>query len=192
MENLPEVVSEREKKIQANVPQLLGAANALSIWDEESAANGTDIAKLISESIKIAEDERKAIVKPFNDGVKAINGRFKTITEPLEQALGIVKGKILGFQREQEKLRRQQAEEARKAAEASAAPIVTPVIAEKTRGALATSYTIKTSKYRVKDISKVRLDLLMVNDAAVKALMKQGVREEAGIEFYEEESVGIR
>lgn len=192
MNALELVSTEQERQLSATVPELVVGAQSLVIWDEDSANVGADIAKLISEALKVGEEERKKIVKPINDSVKLINNRFKKISDPLEQALAVVKGKILEFRRAQEKIRLAQAEAARLAAEKTEAPVVTAPVAVATKGQLGTAYTRKSWKYRVKDISKVRLDLLCVNDAAVKALIAQGVREEPGIEFYEEESVGIR
>lgn len=184
--------SREELAIQANVPKLKEAAETITIWDEDSAAQGADIAKLISEAIKVAEDERKKIVKPFNDGVKAINARFKRITEPLDAALANIKGKLLTFRREQEAIRRQQAEEAMKAVQQGAPPVEALAVNVVNKGNFGTASTLKRWTYEVTDLSKVRLDLLCVDHAKVMDLIRQGVREENGIRIYQEESVTIR
>lgn len=184
--------SREELQIQANVPKLREAAEAITIWDEDSAAQGADIAKLISEAIKVAEDERKKIVKPFNDGVKAINARFKRITEPLDAALASVKGKLLVFRREQEEIRRKQAEAALKATQAGAAPVEVTSVNVVNKGSFGTASTLKRWTYEVTDLTKVRLDLLMIDHSKVMELIKQGVREENGLRIYQEETVTIR
>lgn len=184
--------TKEELAVQASAPKLVAAANEISVWDEDSAAQAADIAKLLSEAIKIAEDERKKIVKPFNDGVKAINARFKKLTNPLNIALASLKGRLLDFRREQDALRRKQAEAAMVAADRSAAPVATAPILPVSKGQFGSVSTRKTWAYRVTDITKVRYELLTVNHQMIMQLISDGVREESGIEIYQEESVVVR
>lgn len=181
-----------ELQIQANAPKLMEAASCCSVWDETSANEAADIAKLISAAIKVAEDERKKIVQPFNEGVKAINARFKKLVEPLSVALADVKGKLLHFSREQDKLRRAQAEAAVvSSAECVPSSDVVPV-APVTKGNFGTASIRKTWTFRVVDKSKVRLDLLMINEDAVRELIREGAREEPGLEIFQAETLVVR
>lgn len=64
--------------------------------------------------IKDLESKRTAITKPINDGLKAINAMFKGATEQLEQALRVVESPMKAYVQEQDRLRREAEESARK------------------------------------------------------------------------------
>lgn len=187
------IETSEEKTIRATVPQLVDAAGKVVIWDEESANHAADVAKLISEAIKITEDERKKIVKPINDSVKIINSRFKKLSDPLDNALATVKSKLLKFRQEQDRIRAAQAEAARRAAIESAPPVVVEApVAPQTKGQFGSASTRKRWVFKLVDISKVSPDLLEVNAPKVNRLIAEGARELAGLEIYEEESISIR
>ena len=104
--------TQKEGQISARSCELVKAANqTIEIVSEDQLQKAIDLVKLIKQNYKAAEDERKAIVKPFNGGVKAINQRFKEITEPLAHAEKKVKEAITKFQSELEAQRRKEAEE---------------------------------------------------------------------------------
>lgn len=191
MELLP-VKSEVVEKIELNVPVLLEKSNAVVIWDETSAAQASDMAKLVSEALKACEDERKNLVKPFNDGVKAINARFKKVTTPLDECLAGLKSKLLKFRMEQEKERLAQAERARAAEAKAEAPKVEAPISLVNRGQFGTTSVRKTWAYKVTDITKVDPGLLMPDHSKIMGLIRDGAREIAGLEIYQEESVFVR
>ena len=186
------IESTEEKTIRAAAPQLIKAAKNVSIWDEDSANHAANIAKLLSEAIKVAEDERKKIVKPINDSVKLINTRFKSLTDPLDTALATVKSKLLQFRREQDKIRMAQAEAARLAAVESAAPVVAAPVSPQTKGQFGSASTRKRWVFSLVDITKVSPDLLMVNAVAVNKLISDGVRELLGLKIYQDEDITIR
>src|SRR5262249_35178220 len=95
------------------------------IMTRQDLSEATDLVKLIKVRAKEIEEERVSIVKPFNDGVKQINARFKAMLGPLEEAEADIKGKMLVFQKEEERkaeaerkrLEELQRERERKAAE---------------------------------------------------------------------------
>lgn len=60
------------------------------------------------------EGERKAIVAPFNDLVKKINEGYKAPREFIGQVLDSVRGKILAYNREQQRIANEKAEAERK------------------------------------------------------------------------------
>lgn len=112
-----------EIRLKATALELCEAASDIMIFSRPDLSHATDIVKTIKTRIKEIEDERTKIVKPFNDGVKAINARFKGMTSPLEDAEASVKAKMLTFQKAEEKraneeaarIAKQQAELAEKA-----------------------------------------------------------------------------
>lgn len=63
---------------------------------------------------KETEDLRVWLTKPLNDEVKKINNFAKEILMPIEEAKVLVKGKILLYNEEQEKIRMEEAEKERK------------------------------------------------------------------------------
>lgn len=75
-----------EQQIVSTVSQLCDAAGGVVILSREDLSEATDLVKLIKTRARGIEDERTRLVKPFNDGVKRINARFKQMLEPLDSA----------------------------------------------------------------------------------------------------------
>lgn len=130
MQNLATLQTENPVEIQLRntSKELCESADDVVIMTRNDLSHATDLVKIIKTRSKEIEDERVRLVKPFNEGVKAINARFKSILAPLEDAESAVKNKMLSFQREEErraleeaarieKARRQAEEKARKEAE---------------------------------------------------------------------------
>lgn len=175
--------TQKETQISANVQTLCERANSIEVWDEDSANACADIAKFISSAIKIAEDERKSIVSPFNNGVKAINNRFKKITDPLNAALAVVKGRLLTYQVSQRKI----AEASAVASVGSSASATAPV-----RSSFGTASIQKRWTFKVKDISLVDPQFLVVNNPVLMDAIRSGLRDTPGIEIYQEDVSVIR
>ena len=214
--------TQKEGQISARSCELVKAANqTIEIVSEDQLQKAIDLVKLIKQNYKAAEDERKAIVKPFNGGVKAINQRFKEITEPLAHAEKKVKEAITKFQSELEAQRRKEAEERqrkieeealKKASEAEAEGNViaaemaidkasrTKVKPQDFRGSQGSLTGAKSSitrrwTFEVEDVRSVcvaRPDLLQINSAKVREEIRDGAREIPGLRIYQEESVSVR
>lgn len=105
MNNLALVQEENpvEIRLRATAQELCGTAADIVIMTRPDLSYATDVVKAIKTRTKEIEEERTRIVKPFNDGVKAINARFKGMTAPLEEAESSVKGKMLAFQKDEER-----------------------------------------------------------------------------------------
>lgn len=97
--------TETQKEIQFRhtVQELCEAGNSVVLMTRADLSHATDLVKIIKTRSKEIEEERTRLVKPFNDGVKAINARFKAMTSPLDEAETEVKNKMLLFQREEQK-----------------------------------------------------------------------------------------
>ncbi len=113
MQNVALVLDENpvEIRLKKTSAELCENASSIVIFTRNELSIATDIVKNIKSRHKEIEDERKRIVTPFNDGVKAINARFKAMTAPLEDAETELKGKMLAFQQDEE--RKAKAEAAR-------------------------------------------------------------------------------
>jgi LysM repeat protein len=210
---------EPDARLSGATQALINEANACVAFDDNSLAACIDLAGRIQRQASLAEKERKAMVKPFNDGVKAINERFKRITEPLSIAQGIVKDSIRSYQikREQELLaeaRKRQEEEraallAQAAAEEEVGNTVQAEVAlrqavqvraepEKVNVGKTTDTTSVIQKrwtFRVADIQALaaaRPDLVQVDAVAIRREITAGARSVAGLEIFQESSITIR
>jgi hypothetical protein len=100
--------------------ELIEQAGRVVVENDQQEALAGDLLKMVKSAIKKAEEERTKIVKPFNDGVKAINLKYKEITEPLEAAKEKIERAMRPYALQ--KIKKQQEEErlAREALEAQA------------------------------------------------------------------------
>lgn len=111
MNNLALVTQEdpNEVRLRSTAHELCDAAENVMIMTRADLSHATDLVKAIKNRAKEIEDERTRLVKPFNEGVKAINSRFKAMTVPLMEAEESVKGRMLIFQKEEEKRAQEEA-----------------------------------------------------------------------------------
>lgn len=214
-------ITKAGERISGKYAEIITLASREVTSDAEAEA-ATDLAKRISQAIKQIEDERTSITRPINEGVKAVNAKFKIISEPLEKAGGIVREKLREYMQFKEALAREEAEEARKIAEAEKArqeaeepnpfPNIAPVAANAVaqvkapvRGEAATSSLRKQVKWRISNHAELLAnhpELFIVAEKVVnervKALYAEyGLdvpddRRIAGIELFEESTVCVR
>ena len=220
--NLPalKLESENEPRLQARSGELIAASERAVIDSNEAMENGADLAKLIKTAFNKAETERKLLVKPFNDGVKTINSRFRDLTGPLLDAETRIKGKMLTYRQEQDRILREEEDRLRKEREAAAlaeaeqleaqgkdaladatieAAIETapmPTKLQPTRSDMGTvASTRKTWTFEltsIKALAAVRPDLVMVDKVAINRAIKDGNREIPGLKIFQKESLQIR
>ena len=180
-----------ESRIISTVEDLKPATNDLSI-----------IAKLK----KAMEDKRKDYLKPFQDHIKETNDAFRTLMEPIEVADRVTRNKVLTFQAEQERIRRQQEEINRlrmEAAQKEAAlngGVITEsvqlveVAPEAPRRVSADMGTIgqrMIRKYRVVDFAALPDQYKVENSALLNKVVKAGVPSIPGVEIYTEETLTV-
>lgn len=108
---------ERQKvgEVSDAVVSVVTAAQSIQVRTAAEAEHATEFLARLAREKRQAEEARKFLVKPLNDHVKAINERFRPTAQMLERADGMVRGKVLDYRREQERLRAE--EEARLEAE---------------------------------------------------------------------------
>ncbi len=220
--NLPalKLESENEPRLQTRAGELIAATERAVIDSAEAMENGVDLAKLIKTAFTKAETERKLLVKPFNDGVKTINARFKELTGPLLDAEARIKNKMLTYRQEQDRLLREEEERLRKEREAAAlaeaekleaegkdaladaaieAAIETappPAKLQPTRSDMgAVASTRKTWTFELCSIQMLagaRPDLVTADKVAINRAIKDGDREIPGLKIFQKESLQIR
>lgn len=190
------------------LPELCNSAKSCVIWDSESYNKAADLTKFINETLKMLEVERKRITAPLNDSLKAANSLFKRFSDPLDQALLVVKGKILTFKREEENRIRAEQEAARLEAEAlrkkameENAPelLMEPVeikteapVDLKAKGDFGSVTTQKRWTFDVMNEFDVPREYCVVDRTKIAAAIRSGVRDINGIKIYQTESAVIR
>jgi len=217
------VQTEEYKQIEAKLTgvagELIEEANQCVAFDDRSLSACVDLCAKIKAHYKNVENERAAIVKPFNDGVKAINARFKQITEPLAMAESVVKKNILAYQAKRDAELKAEAEAKERALKEQmlAAAIAHEETGEEVQAAVAMKnidrvhfkpetvgkgkHTEATSSLRrrwvfevtdIKALATARPYLVQTNDAAIRAAISAGEREIPGLKIYQTTDVAIR
>lgn len=97
--------------------QALAFIESFAVDSNESYELAADELKAIKARAKSLEDQRTGITGPINTALRGINALFKAPGDLLERAEGILKTKMIAWQREQERV----AAEARRQAEEAAA-----------------------------------------------------------------------
>lgn len=95
---------------------LIEKAEELKVEDESGVVAATEILKQCQTAEKDLEEKRVSIVKDPNDFIKMVNGLFKETVNPLAEAKQTIKAKIVDYNLELEK-RKREAEEKRLAEE---------------------------------------------------------------------------
>lgn len=186
-------------------------ANEIVVDNNDSLNTAVDYLSHIANTKKNVEDTRKTMVKPINDGLKAINEWFKRFSVPLEQADKTLRGKILVYRQEQDRLRREEEERLRKlqekeqkrlerqAAKKGAPPPPPPVAAlsvhtqDKTvRSGMGTVSAKRVWKVEVVDESMLPREYMIPNYKAINAAVKAGVRQISGCRIWQEEELSVR
>lgn len=207
----PEVVPENEvQSISQEITTIEAQAEHLQVVDEESAKVATDMLGQIAKAKKAVEEKRQFFVKPLNEQVKRINEWFKQIISPLEKAEATLKNKVLLYRQEQERKRREEEERLRKLIEAeqkklerqaakkgmpAPPPIPIPVMPkqEKTFESTIAKATARTIwDFEIVDESKIPREFLMVNEKAIRAAIKAGVRNIPGVRIFQREELAVR
>lgn len=98
--------------------QALAFIEGFTVDSQETYGLAADELKAIKAKANQLEDQRTGITGPINQALKGINAMFKGPGDLLAQAEKILKGKMLAWQTEQERIA---AEQRRKAEEAAAA-----------------------------------------------------------------------
>lgn len=113
----PDAARAEVERATATVPAIVERARAIEVRSEAEAIEAGTFLVEVKEATTQAETARKALVKPLNDHVKFINQSFKEKTGPLAEADEIVRGKVVAYEREQDRLRRAEQERLQREAE---------------------------------------------------------------------------
>lgn len=155
---------------------------ASSIEDTNRAA---ELYKESRNELDRIEVARKMAIKPYQEAVYSVNDGAKALTEKLKREQAIYLEHIDAWkakEREAQKEREADAKEMQEALQLDVAPYVKEDLS-----------TIRTAGVRAQereeievelvDISKVPLEYLLINEKALKAVAKAGIRNIPGINF---------
>lgn len=202
---------EQFKKHERRITLMAKQVEELVINDDESNERAVAMGSTASKANKELEDQRKAIVKPHNDFVKAVNNTGKMYTGKIKTTIiDPLKAKIGEYLAKKELAERKAQEEARKAAEklqakmdkdakkagVEAPSVPVPKVKDKPVGPVKTTpgtgYTQKRWTYDVTEIDKIPRHFLRLDEGAVTRAIRAGVREIPGLKIYQKSAVALR
>lgn len=189
---------------------LLAEARAVKVQDQEGQISATNLAAGIKKVARTVEEARKEYTAPLNDHIKAVNGLAKEIATPLDDGLRHLTGQLnqyaaqveLERRKAEEEARRQAAEEQKRLdAEAKAAGVEAPIVPEvlpakpekaAVRTEAGTSFQRKTWTFEVEKLDEVPREYMILNEGAVRAAVRNGVRSIPGLKILETTGTVIR
>lgn len=197
--NLPAIVTPKElTDTKTKATKALSYASSLEVSNKENYDAALEEGKRIKLVLTSVTSRKEEITKPMNDALKSTRALFKPIEEGLESALEQIRAKMTRwYSDEQRRAREEEQKLADKVdrgtmkpetAVKKAAEIESPESHTKTDTASATMR--KVTKYRVVDKSKIPLEYMEPNMAAIQRQFRQG-QPVAGVEAYEEEQLAI-
>lgn len=147
--------------------------------------------RAIAQIKKTIENRRKEITAPLNASLKSANALFKEVTAPLIEADGILRDKILAFQRvQQEKAAKEQErrEKIQAAHEAKGHDVHQLAEVEPNVGV---STKTKRWTYDVENIAQVPRKYLVLDSSAITNAIRDGERDSPGLKIYQKEGLRV-
>ncbi len=106
--NLIELTVERPDEALFNESKrMMELAQNYEITSSEMAIFAGDDLKAVKTLAKLIEDKRTSITKPLNQALREVNALFKPAKNWLAKAEGLIKDKLLAFQKEQDLIARE-------------------------------------------------------------------------------------
>ena len=207
---MTEMVPDAEvKELRTQTDNVVVAANALVVADDKGMGEATELLGWIASAKKGFEKKRRSLVKPLNDHVKMINSMFKDYTVPLDDADNTLRGKVLSYRQEQERIRREEEARLRKLAEEEQArleklaekvgvppPVVsTPQVQEQAKTTKSDFGSVSAKKvwdFEIVDEKAIPAEFLTVNERAIRAAVRAGTRNIPGVKIYQKEELSVR
>jgi hypothetical protein len=184
-------------------------AQAIEVKTSAAAANATEMTGQTKRLAKSVDDRRKEIIAEPDSFVRKVNGFCKPIADRLKAIESLLKRKLADYAYQVELQRREierkqnearvelqkqvDAEAAAKGVESvTIAPVAMPTKKEPVRSDSAVSSAVMVWKHEVIDAAAVPREYLMVDDKAIAAAVKAGIRNVAGVRIFEEAEMRVR
>jgi SMC interacting uncharacterized protein involved in chromosome segregation len=190
MTDLIEIPNKELERIKEDSSPLIRDAESIIVTTEEEAEQASLFLSKVSIVIKEVEDRRTSFTKPINDGLKAINESFKTISVPLMNAKKIVGDKILAWRKEENKRIEVEEERRRKIQEAHAEmghQVNEPVELQRVAKKIGFAGSKEVWKFKLADFAKLPDKYKVICDTAINQAIREGVRQIDGLDIYKEE-----
>ncbi len=189
----------------SEVQSFVSSAEGASIATVELRDFATNDLSLIAKLKKSIGDLRMEYLAPLKEYTEAINNAFKDITDPLAKADSILRQKVLAFNQEQDRIRREAEDLARQEREVAerraklngdtSTPFVPeplPVVAEQRAITdVGESNTRKIRRWELIDITKVPASYLKLDEVQIGKVVRAGIKEIPGIRIYEEKVLRV-
>jgi len=171
-------------------------AHELVINDRKELENATDILKAVKDASKELKAKKESITKPINEALKEIRSMFAPIEDQLSESEGIVKGKMLEFNRIIEQKAREAAAELEKKVEEGKMTLSVaakqleeaPQVEKKVEGKRGSIQYRTVRKVRINDETKIPREFLVPDFTKINRAALAGISIE-GVEVYEEQQV---
>jgi len=190
--------------LKAEVESFVSSAEKAEIATVEDREFATNDLSMLAKLKKSIADLRIEYLTPLKEYTDTINNAFKELTDPLSKADGIMRQKVLVFNQEQERIRREAEDLARQEKEIAErrarlngeaskyVPEPMPAIADQREVTdLGESNTRKVRKWEVEDFSKVPDECKVINSGYVTKLVKAGIVSIPGIKIWEEKTLVV-
>ena len=194
-------IPEKEiKEITTQANPLAKKVDSIEIKEEKDIAQASVIQRQIKDMLNSIEQKRLEFTGPLNQSLKAINGTFKEIKRPLQDAMSSVNIKILTWRGEEQKRIAKEEERRRKiqdAHEKQGHQVNEPVVMKRPEKSILHSQVRKVWKFKVNDFKKVHDVYKVIDEGRVKAALRANLSVEKkppeidGIEFYQEEVLAV-
>lgn len=200
-------ITEDTQKYVEEVDKLLLYAQGRVINTDADMIAATDDLGMIATLQKALDSKRKEYTNPINATLKTINGTFKAITDPLDEATEVTKKKMLAYRAEvkrriaeaeainqtkQDLARREMILKGEISPDTNTQPVEVPQEAVKiARGAVATAGVALHWRWKVVDFSKIPDSWKTTKDKEIQKAIEHGQAID-GIESWQEESIRTR
>ena len=176
---------------------------ASGIADDFVAGHAADFAKDLKAAAGALDETRTRIKKPVLHAQRLIDGAAKALSDRVASAVREVEARVTAYLKVKESEARAKLEAEAAARAVDEADITLAVLNQaeeataleltRTRGVGGALTALKAAwTYEVEDITKVPTHLLQVNDAAVRAAIKQGAREVPGLRIWNDARAYVR
>lgn len=213
-----DIAMQQFNAVRGKILELAERCNGALVTDDESLEQGKELAKVGKKLETLIEDRRKEITKPYLDEKKRIDDFVKLLLAEVNDAVKVLRGRILDFEREKERIRlenlrkleeeqrakqaeiekklRESAQNQDMSAAQEALKLNEELMIDAQREAQfeqAKSSSIrKVWTYEITDENAVPRNYLMIDEKKVKQAISAGVREIPGINIFQTEQLNLR
>ncbi len=198
-----EIMTVKTSTLMAQSAAITEKANHLTVTDLITQADAVSFLGQVAKALKTVNERRRFFVDPLNAQVKAVNALFAEFTGPLEDADKLVRGKVLAYQQQEQARAEAEKQAALAAAGEAPVPKVDGQIVNVDTGEIvqAAATTVRSFEgqatfkgrwtFEVVDAALVPDTFKMVNEKAIGAAVRSGVREIPGIRIYSVQDIAV-